>query len=188
MLTDFLSYSDNPLWLVLVVIVSTFALEDLAIIGTAFLAANGKISPEVAFAATFAGIFIGDGFLYFLGRIAHLVPWLARRFHAPLIQRQVIPLQRAPWHQLALVRCMPGLRTFGYIACGLAKVPISTFVIANVISIFIWALTLFSIAYFLGKQYADLLHDWLWVLLPIALILFVLGQRKLRQKIEQENV
>lgn len=187
MLTDVLSYSDSPLWLVLVVIVSTFALEDLAIIGAAFLAANGRISPDIAFAATCAGMFIGDSALYLLGRFAHLWPWLAKRFESPIIQRQVIPLQRAPWYQLALIRCMPGLRTFGYIACGLAKVPGWTFTIANIVSIFIWAASLFSIAYFMGKQYAQELEEWLWLLLPVALLLFVFGQRKLRQKMEEEH-
>src|SRR5690606_41087332 len=46
MLDSLLTYSDSPYWLVLIVIVSTFMLEDLAIIGAALLAASGKIDRK----------------------------------------------------------------------------------------------------------------------------------------------
>lgn len=187
-LESLLTYSDHPAWLVLIVVISTFMLEDLAIIGAALLAASGKMAPEVAFAATCLGMFIGDSALYLFGRAAHIWPWLAQRFQHELIQRQVKPLQQAPWHQLALIRCMPGLRTFGYIACGLAKVPGWTFTIANVVSIWVWAAGIFGVAYVFGKQYADSMTEWLWWLLPVAVLVFVLGQRRLRQNIEAEDL
>lgn len=186
MLESLLSFSNSPLWLVAVVVVSTFMLEDLAIIGAAILAATGRMEPELAFSATCLGMFIGDTALYLLGRGALVWPWLAKQFDNELIQRQIVPLQQAPWHQLALIRCMPGLRTFGYIACGLARVPGSTFTIANVVSIVVWAAGLFGVAFVLGKQYAESMADWLWWLLPIALLMFILGQRKMRQRIEAE--
>ena len=186
MLESLLSFSDSPWWLVTVVVVSTFMLEDLAIIGAAILAASGRMEPELAFAATCLGMFIGDSALYLLGRGALIWPWLAKHFENDLIQRQIVPLQQAPWHQLALIRCMPGLRTFGYIACGLARVPGSTFTIANVVSIIVWAAGLFGVAFVLGKQYAESMSEWLWWLLPVALLMFVLGQRKMRQRIEAE--
>jgi membrane protein DedA with SNARE-associated domain len=188
MLESLLNFSDSPLWLVTVVVVSTFMLEDLAIIGAAILAASGRMAPELAFGATCLGMFIGDSALYLLGRAALIWPSLGRRFEHELIQRQVAPLQQAPWHQLALIRCMPGLRTFGYIACGLARVPGTTFTIANVISILIWAAALFGVAFVLGKQYAESMAEWLWWLLPFALLFFVLGQRRLRQRMEAEAV
>ncbi len=184
MLESLLSFSDSPFWLIAVVVVSTFMLEDLAIIGAAMLAASGQMETEAAFLATCLGMFIGDSALYLLGRGAVIWPWLARQFDHNLIQKQIVPLQQAPWHQLALIRCMPGLRTFGYIACGLARVPGVTFTIANVVSIFIWAAGLFSVAYVLGQQYAESMAEWLWWLLPIALLFFILGQRKMRQRME----
>jgi membrane protein DedA with SNARE-associated domain len=182
MLDSLLSVSQNPAWLVLVVIVSTFMLEDLAIIGAAMLAAAGRMEPTLAFAATCGGMFIGDSALYLTGRGALIWPWLRKKFEHDLIQRQITPLQEAPWHQLALIRCMPGLRTFGYIACGLAQVPGSTFTIANVSSILVWAATLFGAAFWLGRQYAEQMHELMWWLLPIALLLFVMAQRRSRKK------
>lgn len=182
MLDSLLSVSQDPVWLVLVVIVSTFMLEDLAIIGAAMLAASNKISPDIAFAATCVGMFIGDTALYLTGRAALVWPWLKEKLDSELIQRQIRPLQKAPWHQLALIRCMPGLRTFGYIACGLARVPGTTFTIANVASILAWAAALFGVAFWLGRHYAEQLHDWIWWLLPIALLVFVMGQRKIKQQ------
>ncbi len=186
MLDSLLSYSDSPYWLVLIVIISTFMLEDLAIIGAALLAASGKMMPELAFAATCVGMLIGDTALYLLGRWAHYWPWLARHCRHPLIDRQVRPLQQAPWHQLALIRCMPGLRTFGYIACGVARVPGWTFTVANVVSVLIWAAGLFGVAFWLGQAYAEQLQAWLWWLLPVAVVLFFLGQKRLRARIEAE--
>ncbi|WP_430462385.1 DedA family protein [Thalassolituus sp. LLYu03] len=184
MLESLLSYSDSPVWLVLVVIVSTFMLEDLAIIGAGLLAASGRMAPELAFAATCSGMFIGDTALYLAGRLAHVWPWLARHCQHELISRQISPLRQAPWHQLALIRCMPGLRTFGYIACGIARVPGSVFTLANVLSILAWAALLFGVSFTLGRQYAEQVHEWLWWLLPIALLVFIFGQKRLRSRME----
>lgn len=186
MLDLFFDYSTNAYLLVLVVVVSTFMLEDLAIIGAGLLAASGRMAPELAFAATCLGMFIGDTALYCLGRGAHFWPRLARWCEHPMIGRQIRPLQAAPWHQIALIRCMPGLRTFGYIACGVAKVPLGTFTLANVISIKLWAALIFCVSYWLGQQYAEELTQWLWWLLPVAVVLFIWGQRRLRAKLEEE--
>lgn len=186
MLDLMLNYSDNPYWLIAVVVVSTFMLEDLAIIGAGLLAASGKMNPEVAFVAVLVGMTIGDTALYLLGRATHLWPWLAEKLDTPMIQAQVIPLQHTPWQQLMLIRCMPGLRTFGYIACGIAKVPLGKFTLANSISIFVWAAGIFMAALYLGRQYAENLEQWLWWLLPVVLVIFILGQRKVRQSLEAE--
>ena len=185
MLDSLLSYSSHPAWLMLIIVVSTFAMEDLAIIGAGLLAASGKLSVELAFAATCFGMFVGDSAHYLFGRLALVWPWLNRRLQHELIQRHIEPLQHAPWPQLALIRCMPGLRSFGYIACGLARVPAGTFTVANVVSIAVWAAGLFATAYWLGNQYADQLSEWLWWLLPFALLLFVFCQRRLRQSMAQ---
>ncbi|MDF1763943.1 MAG: DedA family protein [Oleibacter sp.] len=187
MLDTLLLFSDNPAWLVLIVIVSTFMLEDLAIIGAALLASSGKMAPETAFLAVCIGMVIGDTALYFFGRLALVWPWLSKKLEHPLIQRQIVPLQQSPWHQLMLIRCMPGLRTFGYIACGVAKVPLLPFSIANLISIIIWAAGLFYATYFLGQQYGDTIHKWMWVALPIALVLFFYGQYRVRQRMEESS-
>lgn len=184
MAESLLSYSDSPLWLVLVIIVSTFMLEDLAIIAAALLAASGRLMPELTFMAVCCGMFIGDSALYLAGRLAYIWPWLGRHCQHPLISRQISPLQQAPWHQLALIRCMPGLRTFGYIACGIARVPAAAFSLANLVSIIVWAGLLFGVAYSLGRQYAEQVHEWLWWLLPLALVVFVIGQKRLRTRLE----
>lgn len=184
MIESWLGNTDSLIWLFVLVVVSTFMLEDLAIIGAGLLAASGRMAPELAFAAVCLGMYIGDTALYLLGRWAYKWPWLNKYCQHPLIARQVAPLQQAPIYQLALIRCMPGLRTFGYIACGVARVPFGMFNAANILSIVLWAAGIFTVAYWLGQAYAEQLNEWLWWLLPIALVLFVLGQRKLRAKIE----
>ena len=78
MLEGLFGYIDHPAWPVLVVVISTFMLEDLAIIGAALLAASEKMAPGLAFFAVCLGMFIGDTALYFFGRLALVWPKLRR--------------------------------------------------------------------------------------------------------------
>lgn len=184
---DFLlNISDTPAWLVIAVIVSTFMLEDLAIIAAAMLAASQKISPEIAFTAVCTGMLIGDTALYLFGRLANAWQKLGRWMSHPVIRHHTVPLQQSPWQQLALIRCMPGIRTFGYIACGVARVPALSFTLANLVSIIIWAAVLFGAAFVLGQHFAEQMHEWLWWAMPVALVLFILGQRRIRQNMEAQ--
>lgn len=186
-LLNLLDTSANaPVLLVLAVVVSTFMLEDLAIIGAALLAVSERISPEIAFTAVCTGMLIGDTALYLFGRLANTWPKLGRWMRHPMIVRHTEPLQQAPWTQLALIRCMPGIRTFGYIACGVARVPGLQFTIANVVSIVIWAGVLFGAAFMLGQRFAENMQEYLWWAMPVALVLFVLGQRRIRQSMEED--
>ena len=103
---DFLlNISDTPAWLVIAVIVSTFMLEDLAIIAAAMLAVSQKISPEIAFTAVCTGMLIGDTALYLFGRLANAWQKLGRWMNHPVIRHHTVPLQQAPWQQLVLMRC-----------------------------------------------------------------------------------
>ena len=187
MLDGLLTYFNHPAWPVLVVVISTFMLEDLAIIGAALLAASERMAPGLAFFAVCLGMFIGDTALYLFGRAALEWPKLRRKLRHPIIRKQVQPLRKSPWHQLMLIRCMPGLRTFGYIACGLARVPVVPFCLANLASIIVWAAGLFITTFYLGKQFGEQLQEYMWFLLPVAIILFVLGQKRLRRKMEAEQ-
>jgi len=186
MIDQLLNYFDHPAWPVLVIVISTFMLEDLAIIGAALLAASERIAPGVAFFAVCLGMFIGDTALYFFGRAALIWPKLRRKLRHPIIRKQVQPLRKSPWHQLMLIRCMPGLRTFGYIACGLARVPVIAFCLANLMSIIVWAAVLFGPTFLLGKQYGEQIREGMWFILPVAVVLFIMSQRRIRRKMERQ--
>lgn len=173
----------QDLTLIGAIIVSTFMLEDVAIIAAALLAIAGKIRPELAFMAVCCGIFIGDTGLYLAGRASHIWPWLARRFAHPILQKQVAPLRHASWRQLLWIRAMPGLRTFGYLACGIARINGVKFTLANALSILLWAALLFGILYIFGRQYAQQLEGAIWWFMPAALGIFMLGYWQLRKKI-----
>ena len=60
-----------------------------------------------------------------------------------------------------------------------------TFTIANVISILIWAGVLFGTAFMLGQRFAEDMQAYMWWAMPVALVLFVLGQRRIRQSMEE---
>lgn len=78
---------------------------------------------------------------------------------------------------------MPGLRTFGYLACGIAKINGARFSAANALSIVLWAALLFGVLYGFGKQYAQLLEGAIWWFMPAALLVFIWGYWRLRKKI-----
>jgi membrane protein DedA with SNARE-associated domain len=107
-----------PWLIVLVLVLTTFLLEDVAIAAGAALATQGMLSWELAFAAVAGGIALGDVGLYACGLGARRVHWLRRKYIA----------DRAPWLQdklqgrlpsaVLLARVVPGLRLVTYTLCG----------------------------------------------------------------------
>lgn len=63
-----LDVTKHPLVLAGLILLSTYLLEDAAIISAALISIDGFLSPELAFLALFIGIFTGDFGLYGLGR------------------------------------------------------------------------------------------------------------------------
>jgi membrane protein DedA with SNARE-associated domain len=133
----------------------TFASEDLACAAAGLLVARGELAFGWAVLACFAGIFVGDLGLYFLGRS---LGWVALE-RAPL--RWFISRERAEraadWFRaggrkvLYLSRFLPGTRLPTYVAAGLVRCPLGVFAGTLALACALWTPAMVGLAAWGGK-------------------------------------
>jgi membrane protein DedA with SNARE-associated domain len=135
---------------------STFVQEDVPTIGAALLASAGKLDWRVAFAACFAGIWVGDALLYLLARGAGR-PLLATRLAQRFVKAESLArgeqwfAQRGTW-ALVLSRFVPGLRLPTYLAAGFLRVSFPKFLLVTGAAVLLWTAALFAGAHWLGTR------------------------------------
>ena len=159
-------------WLIAVVLaLTTFLLEDLAIAAGVALATQGAISWGLSLAAVGGGIAAGDIGLYGLGVAATRVPWMRRRFvgERSLWAREQL-VTRLP-SAVLLARVIPGLRLITYTACGFFRVPLLRFGVWVGLAVALWTLGLYSASVAVGSALAE--H--LGVAPPVAVALPILA-------------
>ena len=159
-----------PWIIVLVLVVTTFLLEDVAIAAGAALATQGLLSWELAFAAVAGGIALGDVGLYACGLGARRVPRLHRKYIAGRPPWLKDKLQGRLVSAVLLARVIPGLRLLTYTLCGFARVPVVPFVAWVLLAVSLWTMGLFWLGSALGSAIA--LH--LGIPAPLAVALLVL--------------
>ncbi|MGH7175523.1 MAG: DedA family protein [Minisyncoccia bacterium] len=176
-------------WLVpFAIILSTFILEDAAMVGVGVLAADGAISVPVGLISLWAGIALGDLGLYGIGRLAITHPrirrWVEHERLAPLkgwIDEQLFSIVTA-------TRFLPGMRLPTYLACGFFSLPFRRFAEAVLVGTLIWVPLLFGAAYLFGYYTLDWLGLWRW---PIAFaavaVLVILGRRHWNKFMEERR-
>ncbi|MEO0499007.1 MAG: VTT domain-containing protein [Pseudomonadota bacterium] len=106
----------SPFILSLIIIGVSFLLEDAALIGAALLVGVGDLSFEAALIAGTIGLTLGDLGLYGLGRIAHRVPWIQRRFVDKVDQPKRKPASIGLF--VLGFRLVPGLRLPAFVSAG----------------------------------------------------------------------
>jgi len=111
------------------IILTTFVLEDLALVGSIALVAQGKISVFAAYTACLVGIAVGDLLLYFLGRWGKASEWLSQLpAWNRVIRRLNDPLVRTNFdYAIIISRAIPGTRMLTYIGAGLSSYPFFRF-------------------------------------------------------------
>jgi membrane protein DedA with SNARE-associated domain len=138
-------------WLIgLVLALTTFLLEDLAIAAGAALAAQGSISWEWAIASVGAGIALGDIGLYGMGRAANQWAWLRRRLTLGRGSRVALHLENRLAGAILLARVIPGLRLLTYTACGFFRLPLLPFCAWVVLAVSVWTVGLMGLGALLG--------------------------------------
>jgi len=182
----------SPEVLAISILISTFFLEDAAIGYAALLATTGMIAPPFAFSVLFAGIYLGDVGLHFLGaaarrharvrgfigegRIAVARKWLGRRSVLTLIGARVVPGSRLPI----------------YAASGFLHMPFLTFASATAAASLAWTGAIFSAIYTFGMHAAELLGDFKYaaagIVLAVAVIAPLLSAHWIARKTEQGHV
>jgi membrane protein DedA with SNARE-associated domain len=156
-----------------VLVLTTFLLEDVALAAGAALAANGTISWEFAFAAVAGGIAIGDLGLYGLGRLCIRFPLLRHRYieNKKLWAKEVLLNRLAS--MVLLARVIPGLRLLTYTASGFLRIPFWPFSAWVALAVSVWTLVLFWFSSALGHHVAEALD--IPVPVAVAIVIVVLA-------------
>ena len=188
MLEQLVALSDNPLWIALAIILVSYLLEDLAIVGAAVLAADGAVSPELALASVFVGIASGDLGLYGLGAVARRSRGLRYRLlgHKQMRRVRALLLDK-PFQNVFFVRFLPGLRFLGYTLSGFYRLGLPVFMAAVMLATGLWTVLVFVLVYQLGVG-AESIHASLkWWLVPIVLGGLLFGNRHFSTKLAKRR-
>lgn len=161
----------DPWVIAIVLVATTFLLEDVAIAAGVALATHGTISWELSLAAVGGGIAIGDLGLYAIGVGATRIPWLRRRYvgdRSAWAREQLV--RRLP-SAVLLARVIPGLRLVTYTTCGFVRVPLLPFTGWVVLAVAMWTGALYGLSVAIGAALARQLG----VPLPLAVALPILA-------------
>ncbi len=140
---DFSSlYEFSPLAIFFIIFFATFLTEDGACFAAGALAAQGKISFALALGASFAGIFVGDIGLYWIGRVFGRSFAKTRLFKYFVSERS---LERASkWLNekgamaIVISRFVSGLRLPTYLAAGFLRTSFPIFAFYFFVATMIW--------------------------------------------------
>ena len=145
---DALAGMADPWVIVVVLVLTTFLLEDVAIAAGVALAVQGTISWSLSLAAVAGGIAAGDVGLYALGVAATRIPWLRQRYVGEKADWGRAQLQRRLSSAILLARVIPGLRLVTYTVAGFVRVPFVLFCGWVLVAVALWtgSLYVFSVA------------------------------------------
>jgi membrane protein DedA with SNARE-associated domain len=169
----------------------TFVQEDIPTVGSALLAAAGKMGWWTGFLGCFFGIWLGDAGLYWLargiGRPLLEKKW-ARRFFDPtaVARSEKWFAQKGTW-LLISSRFIPGTRLPTYLAAGFLRLSFLRFLAITGSAVAFWTITIFVLARIFGEDLIHLLERWNhsgWMILlaVVALVFLVRLIPKLFQR------
>ena len=170
--------------------------ETIVIVG-GFLAGSGELNYGLVLATAIAGAVLGDSFGYWVGRTGgwQLLVRIGRIFR---IQEQQLEQAKDRYSENAFQAVFFGrfitiLRIFAGPLAGITRMPYEQFLLCNFGGAAVWATTIVSLSYFLGKAVAlEQIVSWvaqvgvgaLLLVITVVLtpILWQYGQKKLLPK------
>lgn len=172
-----MAVANQPVLLVLVIVVATFILEDVATVTVALLASHMVIDGTIAVAALVAGTILGDLAVYYVARRAAHFPLVARFLGGAGLRPVLAWLKRHALGMVLIARFTPGLRLPVFAGAGSLGVPVRGFVIVIALSTLVWTPALYWAASRLGMSGLERYGMLSWAL-PAALIaVFLLAPR-----------
>jgi membrane protein DedA with SNARE-associated domain len=152
----------HPLLQATAIVIGTFILEDVATVLAAMQVGEGSLSAALALASLYLGIAFGDLGLYGLGRLAAIVPPIAR-FLPPHRKKVVRAWLDGQVFRVVLVsRFLPGLRLPTYTTCGFVGADLRQFALAVVVATICWTSLLFGVSLRIGEVLMDHFGAWRW--------------------------
>lgn len=165
----------HPSLILMVLILITFLLEDVAIAAGVAFATQGSIGWPESIAAVAFGIALGDLGLYGFGVALRKWSWFNKRYFLKERSRlEYYAFTELPTMVL-LARVIPGMRLFAYVYCGYIKIPLAAFTFWVCLAVMIWTLTLYALSFSIGEQIANTFNIPLSiaVLLPMLVFAFL---------------
>lgn len=178
MIDYLLNLSSQPAWIFVAIILSSYLLEDMAIVAAALLATEQLISVPLAVSAIMIGIISGDIGLYIVGYIANKHQGLKRKllsnarhdYFSNMLNRHLLK-------NILMIRFIPGLRFVCYTSCGLLNIHPGRFVLGISIASALWVSVVFSVIYLMGSNTWLENSHWKWTLVPIAMLILYFFNR-----------
>lgn len=143
----------------LAVFIGTFLEGETILIVAGFAAYEGYLELPLVIMAAFFGSLFGDQLYFFLGRFKGCS--ILDRFESwkPRVERFRKLMDRHNTWFILIFRFLYGLRNLAPFAIGLSNVSIRKFVLLNIISAAIWAVTLGILGFFFGQVMEAVLDD-----------------------------
>ena len=166
----------------ILIIFSTFVMEDLTTVGCGLLVAEGAIPLYHAFLPLWIGIALGDIGLYTVGRF--LGPQLIRRglLKVTYLRRTQRWFDRNLFLAVVISRTVPGIRVPAYLSAGVFRASPFRFLLFSIGTTLTWTVLLFGGAVLLGQRVLPLLGEYRWIAAAILLIAIVVGQRLIQKR------
>lgn len=149
--------------------------ETALILGT-LAVEKGYLRADYVLFAGFAGGFLGDQILFFLGRFYG--DRLLRRFPrlVPAADRAKALLFRFRAPLIIVIRFLYGLRTIGPVVIGMADIPPLTFLLFNALGAVLWVLAITALAgTFSGALAWLLVHALVLQIVSLVLVAILAG-------------
>lgn len=149
----------SQLWILVLLALFTFVLEDVATLTASSLALTGVIDPIWGFVAIVIGVYVGDLGLYWLGAGARKLKPLQRLISRVRTEKVEMLLSRNLAVAVFVARLLPGTRFAGYTAFGFFRLSFRVFALACSASVTVWTGFLYGGALGMGALAERYFHD-----------------------------
>src|SRR3989344_1257076 len=172
------------LWLVpLGIVISTFILEDATTMIVGVLAADGEIEWVLALVSLYAGIILGDFWLYGMGYLAADHKWAKWFVNHERYEYVRTWLEDRMETAVFTSRFVPGMRLPTYTAAGFLKLPFRRFAGPVIGGTLIWTSLFFGAAYLFGDLTEEWLGPWRWpIAIGVILAWLIFNQWRIRRQ------
>lgn len=170
------------------ILIGTFILEDATTMIVGVLAADGLVGIPLGLISLYAGIVLGDFWLFGMGYLAANHKWaewlVGHRHYEPTR----VWLEERFESAVFTSRFVPGMRLPTYTAAGFLQLPFKRFVPPVIIGTFIWTSLFFAAAYLFGNVTSDWLGVWRWpTAVAIILAWLAFTQWRIHRKKPEEK-
>ncbi len=138
--------------------------EEVPIVLAGVLSSQGKLEPELAFAACLFGALLGDSVMYAIGyHFGHGLlaehPKLGKFVGAEREEYFEQSIHRHGFKVMLLARFMVGVRGPVYLAAGVVRMPFRKFLLWDLVCATLVVGTFFGLSFAYGRQITELLRD-----------------------------